>query len=251
MLLPILLAVAALAQQGAPSTAPQPVRQLALWARTHHVQGIDSDGVTLWVTSVDRASKKGYLMAFSARDGSLQRSVELQEGDRYHPGGIDAEGDSVWVPVAEYKAHSTAAIQRRNRRTLALEFQFQVPDHIGCIAVTPDYLIGGNWDSRDFYVWDHKGRLIRKVQSTTGNSYQDLKWVSGRIVGSGTLANKQAAVDWLEFPALTLASRILPGNTERGQPYTREGMTVVNDEVWFLPEDDESKLYVFPLAALP
>lgn len=239
MLVPVLLTL--LAQQ----QSPQPIRTLALQARTHHVQGIDTDGGALWVTSVDRPTRKGYLMAFSVADGSLIRSVEVQQGDRYHPGGISTDATSIWIPVAEYKAKSTALIQKRNKKTLELEFEFPVEDHIGCIAVTPEFVIGGNWDSRDFYVWDHKGKLIRKVSSTSGNSYQDIKWVSSQLVGSGTLANREGAVDWLEPAGFTLSKRMAIGNTEKGHPYTREGMTIFRNEIWFLPEDDDSRLYVF------
>ena len=79
-------------------------------------------------------------------------------------------------PGGRISREKHAVVQRRNKRTLAMESQFTVDDHVGCIAVTPEFLIGGNWDSRDFYFWDHQGKLIRKVPSTSANSYQDLKF---------------------------------------------------------------------------
>ena len=224
-----------------------PARELVLRADTHHVQGIDTDGVRLWVTAVDAAARKGYLFEFSLEDGSLTRSVELQDGDRFHPGGLTTDADSIWIPIAEYRAKSTAVIQRRDKRTLALMSQFTVADHIGCVAVTPEYVIGGNWDSKEFYVWNHEGNLVRKVASQTGNAYQDLKFVSGKVVGSGTLTGRQGAVDWLELPAFQLSERKLVGNTEKGQPFTREGMTLFKGKLWFLPEDNKSRLFAFPL----
>ena len=223
-----------------------PVRVLALQAKTAHVQGIDTDGVHLWVTSVDRASRKGYLQEFTVADGRLERSIEVQHGDRFHPGGIAADANSIWIPVAEYRAKSTAAVQRRNKRTLALESQFTVDDHIGCIAVTPELLIGGNWDSRDFYVWDHQGKLIRKVPSTSGNSYQDFKFRDGQLVASGLLAGGKGAIDWLDL-SMSLVRRLPMGNTDRSQPLTREGMTLFENRLWLLPEDGDSRLYVFEL----
>ena len=66
------------------------IRELALRTKTAHVQGIDTDGVHLWVTSVERATRKGFLQEFAVADGSLLRTIELQDGDRYHPGGIAA-----------------------------------------------------------------------------------------------------------------------------------------------------------------
>ncbi len=158
-----------------------------------------------------------------------------------------ADGESIWIPVAEYKAHSSAIIQKRNKKTLAVEFQFSAPDHIGCIAVTPEFVIGGNWDSREFYFWDHGGKLIRKVLNETGNNYQDMKFQAGGIVASGGLADHSGAVDWLEFPSMRLLRRVIAGKTDRGMSLTREAMTVFRDQLWLLPEDNQSRLFVFPL----
>lgn len=237
--LPIVLAAGACAQQ-------VPLRVLPLQAQTAHVQGIDTDGVHLWVTSVERASKKGFLQEFTVADGKLIRTIQVQDGDRYHPGGFAADAQSLWIPVAEYKAKSSAVIQRRNKLTWTLEFQFPVPDHIGCLAVTPEFLIGGNWDSRDFYVWDHQGKLIRKIPNSSGNSYQDMKFRDGRLLASGLLPGGRSAVDWLDWPALSLVSRTEFDKTDRGLPMSREGMTLFQDRLWFLPEDSQSRLFVLP-----
>jgi hypothetical protein len=237
----VLSACAALAQDFA-----TPERVLELQGKTYHVQGIDTDGERLWVTSVDRPTSKGYLHLFTV-DGKLEQTIEVQSGIRYHPGGLALGGDSVWLPVAEYRASSTSLIQKRNKRTLELEFEFSVADHIGCVAVTPEFIIGGNWDSKDFYVWDHSGKLIRKVTSDTGNAYQDLKFVGGKLVASGLRAGKQGAVDWLEWPSLRLSRRVAVPNTDRGVPLTQEGMTIFNGRLLLLPEDGPSRLFVFPL----
>jgi hypothetical protein len=217
---------------------------------THHVQGIDTDGTHLWVTSVDSATRKGFLHEFLLENGRELRHVEVQEGDRFHAGGLAADRDSIWLPVAEYRANSSAVIQKRSKQTLALEFEFSVPDHIGCIAVTPEFIIGGNWDSRDFYFWDHAGKLIRKVASQSGNAYQDMKLNSGRIVASGGLPGAGGAIDWLELPSMRLEKRVTAGKTDRGASLTREAMTVFKDELWLLPEDNHSRLFVFPQKAI-
>ena len=224
-----------------------PVRVLPLRAKTAHVQGIDTDGLHLWVTSVERATRKGFLQEFAVGDGRLERTIEVQDGERYHPGGIATEGNAIWIPVAEYRAKSSAIIERRNKQTLALEFQFAVADHIGCLAVTPQFLIGGNWDSRDFYVWDHQGKLIRKVPNTTGNGYQDLKFNEGQLVASGLLPGGKSAIDWLDAATFALLRRATLGNTDHHQPFTREGMTLFEKHLWLLPEDGESRLFVLDL----
>lgn len=225
------------------------VRIVELKAPTYHVQGIDTDGKSLWVTSVDTPTRKGYLYEFSMTTGESIRTIEIQDGDRFHPGGIASDAKSLWIPIAEYRAKSSTVIQRRSKRTLQLEFQFDVPDHIGCIALTPEFLIGGNWDSRDFYIWDRRGRLIRKIASTTSNAYQDMKFASKNIVASGLLADRSGAIDWLDPKSLQLVHRLKAGKTDRGDSFTREGMTILRDQLLLLPEDNPSRLFVFRLGS--
>jgi hypothetical protein len=227
-----------------------PVRTIELKGKTYHVQGIDLDATQLWVTSVDKDAKKGYLHVFALPSGELQRTVEVSAGSRFHPGGMTRDGDSLWLPVAEYRPASSAIIQRRNAKTLELEMQFEVADHIGCVAAGPNFVVGGNWDSRQFYVWDKNGKLLRKVENPAGNGYQDLKFVNGKLVGGGLLPGKVGAVDWLEWPSLRLEKRVHAGKTDRGVPYTNEGMAVRGDRLFLLPEDGPSRLFEFRVDAL-
>ena len=221
------------------------VRTTGLHGDTHHVQGIDFDQQHLWVTSVDKTNRKGYLQEFSMPQGEAVRTVEVTAGDRFHPGGLMVEGDSLWMPLAEYRRASTSFIQKRNLRTLELEAQFEVGDHIGCVAAGPGILIGANWDSRDFYIWDRSGRLLRKVPNPTTNAYQDMKFVDGELVASGLLPGKAAAIDWLEYPSLRLIRRLTAGKSDRGVPYTSEGMAIRGGRLLLLPEDSPSRLFEF------
>ena len=218
---------------------------LELKGTTYHVQGVDSDGRRIWVTSVDAPNRKGYLHEFSMVTGELARTIEIEDGDRFHPGGIAANATSIWIPVAEYRRNSSSVIQQRSKRTLDLEFQFAVPDHIGCIAVTPAFLIGGNWDSREFYFWNHRGKFIRKITNATSNAYQDMKFDSGHVIAAGLLADHTGAIDWLDFPSMHLARRLKAGNTDRGVPFTREGMAIRPGRLLLLPEDGPSRLFIF------
>lgn len=223
------------------------LRVIELAGTLYHVQGIDLDDSRLWVTSVDSAAKKGYLHEFSMPAGKVARTVEVQDGVRFHPGGIAGDASSIWVPVAEYRRGSSAVIEKRSKRTLAVEDRFEVPDHIGCVAAGGSVLVGGNWDSRDLYVWDHRGRLQRKVANPAGNGFQDMKFDGGVLIGSGLLPDRTGAIDWLEFPSLRPVRRMTAGNTERGHPYTREGMAIRNGRLYLLPEDGPSRLFVFGL----
>ncbi|HEV8147236.1 MAG TPA: DUF6454 family protein [Bryobacteraceae bacterium] len=222
-------------------------RVIELKGATYHVQGVYPEGDRVWVTSVDRESRRGFLFQFSMKTGELVKTTEIHDGERFHPGGLDARDKSLWIPVAEYRANSSAVIQRRNKDTHALEFQFAVPDHIGCIAVTPEFVIGGNWDSRIFYFWTHAGEMVRKVDSTTGNAYQDMKFDGGYVVAGGVLADRSGAVDWLDLKSMSLVHRMKVGRTDRGAPFTREGTSIRGNEIVFLPEDSPSRLFLFKL----
>jgi hypothetical protein len=227
------------------------LKTIDLLADTHHPQGIEFDGSRLWVTSVDKTARTGYLMEFSPDTGKSLRTENVTSGERYHPGGICLDGNSLWLPVAEYRKESSSLVQKRSIRTLEVESQFDVADHIGCIAAAPGVLIGANWDSRDFYIWDRTGRLQRMLPNPSPAAYQDMKYVGGRLVASGLLPDRTGVIDWLEYPSLRLLRRVTVGKTSRGVPYTNEGMAVRGDQVLLLPEDTASRLFRFRLAPAP
>jgi hypothetical protein len=223
----------------------QLLRSVELEGDTYHVQGVDFNNQSLWVTSVDTTASKGRLHEFSLATGKMERTEEIQDGARFHPGGIASDEQSIWIPVAEYRRTSTSVIQRRNKRTLQLEFAFSVSDHIGCVAVTPDYLIGGNWDSLEFYVWDHSGKLLRTVSNETHNAYQDMKFDGRYIVASGLLSDGSGAIDWIDFPSFHLVHRVKAERTDRQVPFTREGMAIRGSQLLLLPEDSPSRAFIF------
>jgi hypothetical protein len=214
---------------------------------SHHVQGIDIEGTVLWVSSVDRASRAGFLTRYELPSGRRLAHVEIQDGPRFHPGGVQIDGDYIWVPVAEYRRASSTWIQKRDKVTLALVAQFEVPDHIGCVAAADGVLWGGNWDSTHLYRWRFDGTLIDKRANPTGTKYQDIKVVAGQLVASGLSGPDTGAVDWVEPVTLQVVRRVVTGKTDRGVPYTNEGMTVRNGSLYLLPEDDHSRLFRYRL----
>jgi hypothetical protein len=224
------------------------VDAVALAGDTHHVQGIEVSGSQVWVTSVDRSQKRGFLFLYGLPAKEPLLTTEVQQESQYHPGGLSADGDSLWIPVAEYVRNSTTTIQKRNKQTLQLEFEFEVADHIGALAVTPEGLLGANWDAQDFYVWDRQGRLLRKFANPTSVAIQDMKFIDGRLVVGGLLPDRSGVVDWMEWPSLRLIRRISTGRTDRGVTYTNEGMAIHDGKLWLLPEDAPSRLFIFRLA---
>ena len=140
----------------------------------------------------DRTPGKGIGHVFVMdRQGHLQRDIILGEGHMYHPGGMDFDGASVWVPVAQYRPNSSAIIYRIDARTLAVHRQFEVNDHIGGIVRDPrtGHLIGNNWGSRRFYEWNLKGRKITAWDNPGYFiDYQDCQHLADRKMICGGIA---------------------------------------------------------------
>jgi hypothetical protein len=43
---------------------------------------------------------------------------------------------------------------------------------------------------------------------------------------------------------------VTAGKTDRGASLTREAMTLFKGDLWLLPEDNHSRLFIFPPAAI-
>ena len=243
------MAAAALAQT-APDLALESLKRVAIHplnAPLDHVQGIDVEGSRLWISSVDSKARRGYLDLFDVATGKRIARVDVTRGDQFHPGGIAIQGESIWIPIAEYRRASTSTIERRNKNTLALESSFEVADHIGCIAASPGRLYGGNWDSREIYEWSPDGSLLRKRANPNPTRYQDLKFRDGRLIASGVLSADGGAIDWLAPGTLALERRIQAGKTDRGVRYTNEGMAIRDGLLYLAPEDGPTRVFVFEL----
>lgn len=213
-----------------------------------HVQGVDLDAEHAWVTSVDMTAHKGYLHQFSRSTGEMERQVEVTDGPRYHPGGFSIGGESFWLPVAEYTPNSTAVLLELDKKTLKVKRKISVGDHLGCVAVTKDSLVAGNWGSRKLYVLSKSGRQLRVIETPSENQYQDIKFVDGMLVASGNLTKTTGAIDWYAWPSMQLRRSLASGTTDRGKPFTGEGMALRGNDLYLVPEDGPTRLFHFVLA---
>jgi hypothetical protein len=165
------------------------VGSVAMNFPTFHTQGLVKIGETLFVSavevieptvrngaatdslydfSIDRSTGvgRGWLFKFDAA-GQLLGKIELTDGTKYHPGGIDYDGKHIWVSVAEYRPNSRANIHRVDPETLTAELVFEAKDHIGGIVhnVHDNTLRGVSWGSRRLYTWELARRGSKVVSS--------------------------------------------------------------------------------------
>jgi hypothetical protein len=236
-----------------------------------HPQGMVKIGNTFHMTSVDRTGL-GYLFKFDG-SGRLVARVKLGEGPMYHPGGIDYDGTSIWVSVAEYRPDSRTIVYRVDPGTMKASEVFRFGDHIGAIVHDTDdnTLHGVSWGSRRFYRWtmDAEGRVtnagVPPAQLRTMNrshyvDYQDCKYAGGhRMICTGVteLRRTQSA------PPFRLGGievvNLADGRVEHQVPvnvWTSSGHVMTQNPVWiephgdglrayFVPEDDRATLYIY------
>lgn len=229
---------------------------LQLDGELFHVQGTDLDERRIWVSSVDRKQRRGYLHEFDRATGKLLRRIELTDGARYHPGGISLSGHSLWVPVAEYKPNSSAALLEIDTESLRVVRRIAVADHLGCVAASDENLIAGNWDSKLLYVFDlNADRPIRVVPNPSPTRFQDMKLVDGALVASGVHSPSTGAIDWIDWRAMTVTRTLRTGTTAVASPstratvFTRAGMSLAGQELYLVPQDGPSRVFHFRLRA--
>lgn len=268
------------------------VASLPVNFNTHHPQGMVKVGEVFYVSSVevtqptkrfaqpqngfdrDVGAGSGHLFKFDGK-GNLLADLKLGEGSMYHPGGIDYDGKSIWVSVAEYRPNSRSIIYRVDPATMKATEVFRYADHIGGIVHNIDKhtLHGVSWGSRWFYRWtlDARGRVtkagiaptkLRQRNPSFYVDYQDCKYLGGGEMLCGGLSNYQRgntkfSLGGLELIDLTSgrARHQLPLElwTESGLPMTQNPFWIEPTErglrAYFLPEDQRSTLYVFEVTA--
>lgn len=258
---------------------------------TYHTQGITKVNDFFYMTAVkvtrwpkhfnkiingfdrDNGEGIGYLFRFDS-EGNLSDSIRLGEGVIYHPGGIDYDGNYIWVPVCEYRPHGRSFIYRVDPKTMNKTKMGECNDALGAVAYNRDNntLVGMNWGSREFYQWkviqkDNATRLQSLSEQGTTNphcyiDYQDCNFIgNGLMLCSGLKTykspdnNSSLRLGGIEVIDMhNYASRLsLPVNewSERGAIMTNNPCfaDLVNGKLrfYFVPDDDHSVLYTYEL----
>jgi Family of unknown function (DUF6454) len=264
--------------------------------KTHHPQGMVKIGDEFFVSSVeiqkattrypeprdgydrDTGEGKGHLFKIGAK-GELLADLVLGEGPVYHPGGIDYDGQWLWVPVAEYRPNSASIIYKVDPKTMKAVEVFRFRDHVGGIVrdTESNTLHGVSWGSRRFYAWplgadgkvtnaDAKPEALRVMNPAQYIDYQDCHYLGRRRMlcsGLNTYRTSAAGAPFflggMEVVNLADNRAVWQVPVElwapSGKPMTQNPFFVETTpaglRAYFMPDDDDdSTLYVFE-AALP
>lgn len=246
------------ADESVPAAAPLE-RELVVAERwtiehpTHHVQGLCVSDEAFWISSVERAARRGWIFRVDRRTLAVSGQRELTFAAQYHPGGMQRVGDTVWVAVAEYRPRSTSRVVRLDAVTLETRGELAVDDHLGAVAADGhDRLWAVNWDARQFYQLSGDGRVLAVRDSPTGVAYQDIEWHEGLLLGVGWLkeGGGRAVVDTIDPVRWQLLERdVLVGEVASGgRNFGREGFALWRQSYFVLPEDGpRSTVYRFAL----
>jgi hypothetical protein len=268
----------------------QLVQAVPINFRTFHPQGMVKIGDTLFVSSVevttptrrvvqpdgrsDRDAGEGVGHLFKIdMAGNLIAQRTLGEGTMYHPGGIDYDGTSIWVPVAEYRPDSRSIVYRVDPNTMKATEVFRVGDHLGAIVRNTDdgTLHGVSWGSRRFYRWRTDGNPrsgnarpapepTRTLNPSHYLDYQDCKYLGARRMLCTGVTEMRPVADAPPFRlgGIEIVS-LEDGRAIHQVPvllWTAGGLDMTHNPVWieptarglrgyFMPEDDKSTLYVY------
>jgi hypothetical protein len=268
----------------------KPITRVPVDFVTHHPQGMVKIGSAFYVSAVevtvptrrfaqaidgyDRDAGEGAGHLFKI-DGAGRLLADLRIGDKtvYHPGGIDYDGTSIWVPVAEYRPNSRSIIYRVNPATMKATEVFRFADHIGGIVHDTDdnTLHGVSWGSRRFYRWtlDRNGRptnatiapeALRRMNASHYVDYQDCKYAGAhRMLCTGVSEYRQTpAARPFRLGGMDLVD-LRDGRPLHQVPvplWTDQGLDMTHNPAWiepageglrayFMPEDDKSTIYVY------
>lgn len=219
--------------------------EVSLKFDTYHVQGLDLTRQFYFVTSVDSEQKQGWLFKIHRDDASLHSKMDLTDGALIHPGGMQYDGRYLWIPNAEYRRESRTVIYGVDPNSLEIRRSFTVDDHIGAVASDGNNLLYGvNWDAVHFYTWDFRGRQLNKVISPTSMAYQDIKYVTGRLLCSGHKGD-DSVIDVIDPENWSLVKRVSLPRYGRKNTLSREGMAFDGD-LYFLPDDGpDSRIIIY------
>jgi hypothetical protein len=163
----------------------EPVGTQPLSCDVAHPQGMVRIDATWWISTVDPADRAGWVLAVDASTGELLDRIPVGDDVRFHPGGMDFDGEALWVACAEYRPRSSATIARLVPGERRAEVAFAVDDHVGAVVRLggDGDLVGWTWGSRRFVRWTVGGdELLAAKNPGHFVDHQDGQWLGGDLV---------------------------------------------------------------------
>jgi len=167
----------------------EPEGEVPLRFDAGHPQGMVRLDGRWWISTVDLQALAGWVLVVD-EDGALLERVAVGDDVRFHPGGLDHDGEALWVASSEYRPRSTAVVERLATSASAggdrrPEPAFRVDDHVGAVVrLGPDGdLVGWTWGSRRFLRWRLDGTVVAEARNP-GHfiDHQDGQWVGDDLV---------------------------------------------------------------------
>lgn len=241
---------------------------------THHPQGLVVTKDYIFLSSVEvteppqnvfdpttstPGSGVGHLF-ITDRSGLLVKDLIIGEGSMYHPGGIDFDGEEIWIPVGEYRPHAQSTVIAVSASDFSIREVFRVNDSIGWIVPDSEEskLYGGNWGSRVLYTWNQKGGEIEQWRNPSHFvDYQDAIFLSSsEVIASGIslllsdeddenqMATELGGLALLDFKTNKIVHEIpIYSHTNAGHMLTRNpfSMSVTGEDLFLhvAPDDGD------------
>ncbi len=251
------------------------VREIPLGFDAFHPQGMAIVNGEIFVSSVEvinraKGEGKGHVFRLDARGNRLAQ-VELTDGARYHPGGMDFDGARLWVPVAEYRPDSSSVIYTLDPETLTPREALRFQDHLGAVAHDADsgVLAAVSWGSRRFFRWQTAVEAdgVRVPNATSPalpnrSHYVDLQdgqWLAGTtlMLCAGLRGHRGpggnfalGGLELIDMQTLAAVHQVpVPVWEPGGRPMTQNAFAAEATEsgirFHFLPGDGKATIYVY------
>jgi hypothetical protein len=226
------------------------IDELPLRFDAHHPQGMARVGTTWWISTVDVDACRGYVLASDHR-GELVARVSVGDEWRYHPGGMDFDGEALWIAAAEYRPDSTATIYRMVPGAEP-ERAFDVSDHVGAVARcgAEGDLVGWSWGSRRFYRWTVDGTIVAaRINPTFFVDHQDCQWLDSGHLLCGGVAEVQLASGpgWLGGLGLLDVDDLVMQREVPFPMYSPSSERVAtHNPIWSEVRDDQLLVHLLP-----
>lgn len=253
-----------------------PAAEIKLQFSAYHPQGMVIIGDRIFFSTVQvfsRVANTGAGRLYETnRKGEMVKAQKIGEGAMYHPGGIDYDGERLWVPVAEYRPNSRSIVYHVDPNTFEATEVFRFNDHLGAIVFNREEreLWGVSWGSRRFYTWPVTEDLTveepsRPESASNGShyiDYQDCHYVGGgyalcgglnayKIVQNPQIHFALGGLDLIDLSQnqalhqIAVPKWVRPRLVMTNNPFYYE-MTGIGLRFYFMPEDDEAAtIYVY------